>query len=237
MKKFLTAALVLLLFSSAIFAKTEFNDKTYPAKIKVTASALNVRSGPSTGFTKVGIVYKNQICDCIGKIGEYYVLHLDNDTVGVVSGKYVSPYYPQETTTKPPTEKTDTTIASVDEIKMLTLINQDRRKEGLKELTFDNELIRIARLKSQDMEKEGYFAHTSPNYGTPFEMMKSFGVTYKTAGENLAGHSSVESAHKALMNSAGHRKNILNSSFSKIGIGIEKSNRYGLLITELFVGY
>ena len=118
------------------------------------------------------------------------------------------------------------------EQKMIDLVNQERAKAGVAPLKVDLELCRVARIKSQDMKDNNYFSHTSPTYGSPFEMMKSFGISYRTAGENIAKHSSVESAHAGLMNSEGHRKNILNPSFTHIGVGIV-DNRY---YTQMFVG-
>ena len=100
---------------------------------------------------------------------------------------------------------------SAEEQKMIQLVNQERQKAGVSPLTIDPELSRVARIKSQDMKDNGYFSHTSPTYGSPFDMMKSFGITYRAAGENIALNSSVEGAHTSLMNSEGHRENIMNS--------------------------
>ena len=98
------------------------------------------------------------------------------------------------------------------------------------------ELTRLARLKSQDMINLNYFAHQSPTYGSPFDMMKAAGVTYRYAGENLAGAPTVEQAHTGLMNSPGHRANILNPNFTHIGIGAITGGRYGMMFTQMFVG-
>lgn len=120
------------------------------------------------------------------------------------------------------------------EWQMLDLVNQERAKAGVGPLQMDSKLVEIARLKSQDMIDKNYFAHTSPTYGDPFQMMRSFGVTYTTAGENLAGNPSLTGGHTSLMNSPGHRANILNSDFTHIGIGVVKGGKYGLMITQLF---
>ena len=96
------------------------------------------------------------------------------------------------------------------------------------------ELSRVARYKSQDMKDKKYFSHTSPTYGSPFDMMKSFGISYKTAGENIAyGYSTPEAVVKGWMNSEGHRKNILNPSFTQIGVGYVASGNYW---TQMFIG-
>lgn len=123
-----------------------------------------------------------------------------------------------------------------DERRMLQLVNEERVRLGLSPLEVDMELTRLARLKSQDMVDNGYFSHDSPTYGSPFDMMERFGIAYRTAGENLAGNQNVEAAHKALMNSEGHRANILNASFTHVGIGIVEGGRYGKMFTQLFIG-
>jgi len=119
---------------------------------------------------------------------------------------------------------------------MLEMVNQERAKAGLKPLAWDANLANVAQVKAKDMVDNNYFDHNSPTYGSPFNMMKNFGISYRAAGENLAGSSSVERAHTGLMNSEGHRKNILNSNFTHIGIGVEKSPRYGYVYVQMFIG-
>jgi len=119
---------------------------------------------------------------------------------------------------------------------MLELLNRERVSLGLRPLQADLELTRLARLKSQDMINLNYFAHQSPTYGSPFEMMRAAGVTFRLAGENLAGSATVTRAHTALMNSPGHRANILNPGFTHIGIGAISGGRFGMMFTQLFVG-
>ncbi len=120
------------------------------------------------------------------------------------------------------------------EKEVVRLVNIERKKNGLKELTYDWELSRVARYKSQDMKDKSYFSHTSPTYGSPFQMMKSFGITYRTAGENIAkGQATPEAVVKAWMNSSGHRANILNSSFTHIGVGYVSGGNYW---TQMFIG-
>ena len=120
------------------------------------------------------------------------------------------------------------------EREVVRLVNKIRVKNGLGELTIDPQLSRVARLKSQDMHDQGYFGHNSPTYGSPFDMMKSFGISYRTAGENIAmGYRSPQSVVDGWMNSAGHRKNILNGSFTKIGMGYVAGGNYW---TQMFIG-
>lgn len=122
------------------------------------------------------------------------------------------------------------------ETQMINLVNQERTKNGLQPLTIDMRIIKTARMKSQDMIAKKYFDHQSPTYGSPFDLIKSQGITYKTAGENIAGAATVDKAHTLLMNSAGHRANILNPKYTKIGIGIIQGGPYGLMITQHFLG-
>ena len=109
-------------------------------------------------------------------------------------------------------------------------------KNGLQALKIDNEVQTVARVKAQDMVNNNYFSHNSPTYGTPFEMLNKYKVSYKTAGENIAGNSSNSAAVTAWMNSSGHKANILNSNFNYTGIGVVKSNKYGKIYVQMFIG-
>lgn len=122
------------------------------------------------------------------------------------------------------------------EAQMFSLVNQERAKAGLRSFTADAQLVELARKKSKDMIDHNYFGHTSPTYGSPFDMMRKAGVSYFYAGENLAANSTVAGAHNALMASTGHRANILNPNFNHVGIGILSSSKYPVLVTQLFVG-
>lgn len=123
-----------------------------------------------------------------------------------------------------------------EQAEMLALVNQARAEADLPALTWNQAAADVAAEKARDMVALEYFDHTSPTYGSPFDMMKKFGVTFRTAGENLAGHQSVEKAHQALMDSPGHRENILNSRFFQIGIGIADSPAYGKIYVQMFLG-
>ena len=128
---------------------------------------------------------------------------------------------------------TDSSVTGF-EREVVRLVNIEREKRGLSELTHDWELSRVARIKSQDMKDNRYFSHTSPTYGSPFQMMKSFGIKYRSAGENIArGQATPQAVVNAWMNSSGHRANILNSSFTHIGVGYVADGKYW---TQMFVG-
>lgn len=138
--------------------------------------------------------------------------------------------YPGQVINIPVTDESVTNF----EKEIVRLVNEIRVKNGLNELKEDWELSRVARYKSQDMKDNKYFSHTSPVYGSPFEMMKNFGLTYRTAAENIAkGQSTPQAVVNSWMNSSGHRANILNSSFKKIGVGYVKSGNYW---TQMFIG-
>lgn len=124
---------------------------------------------------------------------------------------------------------------SADEQRMISLVNQARAEAKLPPLTAHKELSRVARFKSSDMAQNNYFSHDSPTYGSPFEMMKDFGIAYRSAGENIACNQSVERAHEAFMNSAGHRANILSTDFTHIGIGIVQGGKCGAMYTQMFL--
>jgi uncharacterized YkwD family protein/spore coat assembly protein SafA len=120
------------------------------------------------------------------------------------------------------------------EKEVVRLVNEIRAQNGLKALTYDWELSRVARYKSEDMKENRYFSHTSPVYGSPFQMMRSFGISYRTAGENIAkGQATPKAVVDAWMNSSGHRANILNASYTAIGVGYEPDGRYW---TQMFIG-
>ena len=130
-----------------------------------------------------------------------------------------------------------TTSMEVDEIgedEMLGKINEERKKAGLKELKQDNLIRNVARASSRDKLNKGYFSHITPEGQTLFDRLKLANVTYIAAGENIALSPTVDLAHIGLMNSPTHRANILDPSFTRVGIGIMDAGSYGLMITQNF---
>lgn len=120
------------------------------------------------------------------------------------------------------------------EAEVIRLVNNIRQQNGLQPLTANWELSRVARYKSQDMVDKRYFSHTSPTYGTPFQMIKNFGISFKTAGENIAyGYATPQAVVDGWMNSSGHRANILNASYKQIGVGYVAQGNYW---TQMFIG-
>lgn len=127
---------------------------------------------------------------------------------------------------------TDATVLNYEK-EVVRLVNEIRAENGLQALTYDWELSRVARYKSQDMKDNKYFSHTSPTYGSPFQMIKNFGITYRSAGENIAkGYATPQAVVNGWMNSSGHRANILNASFNRIGVGYVASGNYW---TQMFI--
>ncbi|MGE4485480.1 MAG: CAP domain-containing protein, partial [Oscillospiraceae bacterium] len=120
------------------------------------------------------------------------------------------------------------------EQQVAALVNEQREANGLAPLTLSSELSNVARAKSQDMHDNNYFSHTSPTYGSPFDMLKAFGISYRAAGENIAmGYATPEAVVNGWMNSAGHRANILNSAYTQIGVGYVADGNYW---TQEFIG-
>ena len=120
------------------------------------------------------------------------------------------------------------------EAEVIRLVNDIRKQNGLSPLTANWELSRVARYKSQDMVDNRYFAHNSPTYGTPFEMIRAFGLSFRTAGENIAyGYATPQKVVDGWMNSSGHRANILNASYKQIGVGYVAKGNYW---TQMFMG-
>ena len=127
----------------------------------------------------------------------------------------------------------ESTVSSY-ESEVIRLVNEIRQQNGLRPLAANWELSRVARYKSQDMRDTGYFSHNSPTYGTPFQMLSAFGLSYRTAGENIAkGYASPQAVVNGWMNSSGHRANILNASYTQIGVGYVSGGNYW---TQLFIG-
>jgi len=149
-----------------------------------------------------------------------------------------TPTKPTTPSTKPSTPSTSTPSTSsalnAYENKVFELTNVERSKNGLKPFTLNVELSKVARLKSQDMTDKNYFDHNSPTYGSPFDMMKHFGISYNYAAENIAkGQRTPEEVVTAWMNSAGHRANILNPNLTQIGVGYDsRANTW----TQQFIG-
>ena len=200
-----------------------------------------------TNYNVITTVNKNEYIRVFAGVGEWYIIQTDSDYVGAVSRKYVRAIYPSSSgssnsgtggssSSGNTSSSTETSNMNSDEKEVFDLINKQRTNNGLQALKIDNEVQTVARVKAQDMVNNNYFSHTSPTYGSPFDMLKSFKISYKTAGENIAGNSSNSSAVTAWINSSGHKANILNSNFNYTGIGVVSSPKYGKMYVQLFIG-
>jgi len=248
MKKiFLSLLIVLMLTSESQGAASAVKAPGF-TKCTVNTTALNMRCGPSSNYKIVKTLKYGTELKAIGKINSWYIVQTSDDTIGMVNGWYISPVdnTPSQnntSTNNTSNSTTNNTTSNVNDLTMTNdekiifdLVNETRKNAGLSELKLDKEVLRVARIKSQDMVNNNYFSHTSPTYGTPFQMLKNFGISYKSAGENIAGYATAKAAFEGWMNSSGHKANILNSSYNYTGIGVVSSPRYGLILTQMFIG-
>lgn len=240
--KFITLILFLVIVSTLTtsFGMQHYYNLDFVTGL-VTASTLNVRSGPGTKYPVIAQVKKNEYIRVFAGVGNWYVVQVEGDYIGAVSKEYVKPIYPNSGggSSSGNTGSSNnglTTNLTTDEQEVFNLINKQRTNNGLSPLKIDAEAQNVARIKAQDMVNNNYFSHNSPTYGSPFDMLKSFKVSYKTAGENIAGNSSNTAAVNAWMNSSGHKANILNSSFNYTGIGVVNGSKYGKIYVQIFIG-
>lgn len=202
-----------------------FPEYTNVDKYYATAnSSVNIRGGAGTNFQIIGKLKQDEKVEVIGKIDNFLLIITENNTVGMVRDDLVSKIFNISES-----EIND----KVNEL--LNLINNEREKNGLIKLQILPSLQEIAMTKAEDMVKNNYFSHESPNYGNPFNMMKNFGITYKSAGENIAGNSSIEGAFNSWISSEKHKQNILSTAYNYIGIGISPSEKYGYIIVTMFI--
>jgi uncharacterized protein YkwD len=151
----------------------------------------------------------------------------------VVTPPVVEPPVVTPPVVKPPVVEPPSSEFNAMQLEMLSYINAARSEAGMPALTLNKALCEGAYLKSKDMAVNSYFSHTSPTYGSPFDMMNSLGITYRAAGENIAKNISVKGAHDAFMNSSGHSANILSGNFGKVGLGFYQQGNY-LYVTQWF---
>ena len=246
-KKQILTAIAVLVFSivifniSTVFGMQHYYNVDFSTGL-VTATVLNVRSGPGTKYKVVATVKRNEYIRVFAGVGDWYIVQVEGDYVGAVSKKYVKAIYPGSSggsssgSGSGSSGSSNTSTLTSDEKEVFDLINKQRTANGLEALKIDSEVQRVAKIKAQDMVNSGYFSHNSPTYGTPFQMLQSFKVSYRTAGENIAGNSSNSGAVNAWMNSSGHKANILNSSFTHTGIGVVSSPKYGKIYVQMFIG-
>ncbi len=204
----------------------------------VNTDYLNMRSGAGINFKSIDLLKKNEYVRIFGKIGDWYIIQNEKNKIGTVHQKYITPTSEEKTaTTNAETvEEPSNLNLTQEESELLSLINNERNKNNLPNFEIDEKLQNVARLKAKDLVENSYFSHTSPNLGTPFEMLKDNGISYKTASENIAGNSSISGALESWLKSDNHKKNILSNDYNYTGISVVDSIAYGKIIVELFVG-
>lgn len=140
------------------------------------------------------------------------------------TGAYYASHYPQSR------------VRASDEVELLRMVNQERQAVGLAPLTLDQDLVHLARAKAWDIIDNNYFAHESPTYGSVWDMMRRANIPFVYAGENLARAGNVWVVHYRLMNSSGHRRNILRDRYTHVGIAVLRAEPSGVVAVQVFVG-
>lgn len=194
-----------------------------------------LRGGPGTTFKRITTLAKGSKLLVQGKIDNFYLVVTESNIVGMVRDDLVN-FYDENTQDYTDNSNAVQTDEILNDYQILELINEARKTNGLPALEIDSLLDSVAQNKAQDMVDLNYFSHSSPTYGSPFEMMQNAGVTYINAGENIAGNSSIESAISSFLESSEHKKNILSNAYNYIGIGVSKSDTYGYIIVLMFIG-
>lgn len=206
-----------------------------------------VRGGPSTSFNVYGKLNEGDEVYVIGAINNFLLVITKDNLVGMVREDLINWNSSSEITPEdnnvtndennnPQEESQKNNEYKANVSYILERINAERIKRGLPALTLDSLVTATAQTKAKDMVENNYFSHTSPTYGTPFEMMQNAGITYIAAGENIAGNNDIDDAINSFLSSEEHSKNIFSNAYNYIGIGIEKSNTYGYIIVLMFIG-
>ena len=197
---------------------------------EVINNGTNLRGGPGTNYSIYSTLPLGVKVQVIGSINDWYLVITPNNTVGMIRQDLLKKSENEENN-----NDTSSTLPNTAET-VLNLINEERKAQGITPLQIDDLLNSTAQAKATDMVKNNYFSHESPTYGSPFEMMQNAGITYRTAGENIAGNPSVENAIKSWLASESHKQNLLSNAYNYIGIGIEESPAYGYVIVAMFIG-
>ena len=197
---------------------------------------------PTPTCNKNGLTYVplRSICEALGcnvnwnsNSGEINIVPTDNTCE---NGNYENQSEPTEPIT-PVEPETPSQSDSSYEQQVLELVNEQRANYGLAPLSYSKELEAVAYAHSKDMAQNNYFSHTNLSGQSPFDRIHAAGISYRSAAENIAaGQKTPQEVVNAWMNSAGHRANILNSSVTKMGVGIYSGGSYGTYWTQLFVG-
>lgn len=206
----------------------------------VIAESLKIRSGLSTENDYIGLLSKGDTVHIYGKENDWYIIKTENNLVGAVFAEYIETQYETEKAieTSANVENAETSSnfqLSQDEQIFFNLINNKRMENNLPEFEIDENLLNVARLKAQDIVENKYFSHTSPKYGTFFEMLQNNNISYNKASENIARNVNADGAIENLMNSESHKNNILSEDFNYTGIAVMNSIDWGKIFVQIFV--
>lgn len=222
---FLTASLVTTSFGG-IFAKAAF---AADSEVSVQAEKSNDNKGLVNGALALGLIALASGHG--GSKGD--VSAPSKSTTSTTGNTTTTPTSGKTTTTTTPTATTGT---AANEKLAFDLLNADRAKNGLAPLKLNSQLTKLGENYAKDMIQRNFFAHTDPDGNSPFDRMAKAGISYKSAGENLAINTNVTTAETAFMNSSGHRANILNSSYTDVGVGVAYDSKGSAYVVQEFVG-
>ena len=207
----------------------------------VTAKSLKIRSGLSLDSQYIDLLSEGDTVHIYGKSDNWYIVSTENNLVGAVSADYIECSYEENKETiqtsasaVSPDYISDTALSQDEQI-FFNLINNKRMENNLPEFEIDQTLLNIARLKCQDLAKNNYFSHTSPTYGTIFQMLQNNNYRYSKASENIARAANADTAIKNLMNSESHKNNILSKDFNYTGIAVVNSIEGGKIFVQVFI--
>ena len=231
--------LIITIFSILLItqslAMTEYEKIDYNLGI-VNTDYLNMRSGSNINFDAIDLLTKNEYVRIFGRINDWYIIQNEEDKIGTVHVNYITPVQEEKASATNTEIIQENSLLTEDENYLLELINAERRKHNLNDLKIDKELQNIAILKANDLVNNNYFSHTSKTYGSPFDMLKQYNITYKTASENIAGNPNIDAALSSWLNSESHKKNILSNDYNYTGLAIVDSIAYGNIIVQFFIG-
>ncbi len=231
----ITIGLITLTIFNHTLAMSDYEKVDYSLGI-VNTEYLNMRSGSNISFDAIDLLTKNEYVRIFGKIGEWYIIQNEDDKIGTVHSNYINPVSNEKAAATNSLTIENEHSLTEDENYLLDLINKERNKHNLNELKIDKELQNIARLKAEDLVKNNYFSHTSQTYGSPFDMLKTYNISYKTASENIAGNPDLDNALQTWLNSESHKNNILSNNYNYTGLAVVDSIAYGNIIVQFFIG-
>lgn len=205
---------------------------------QITAESVEVKAGADESYRTVETISKGENVDILDDVNGWYVIKLPDNRIGCVNSRAIQPIVKEENQPSPAegTDAQNGQTSSPRRDEMFSLINEARKSYDLPPLKMDTTVARVAQTKAKDIADNDYFSHYSPTFGSPFEMLEDHDIGYLYAGENLATNATAEAAHRALMDSSGHRKNILNPDFTHIGIGVNQAGEGRFIFVQLFIG-